>query len=394
MLAKLNIRTVSFTVMVLYAIELLDELIYGLFGATLPLLKNDLALNYVQVGLLTTVPGLVSIALEPFIGILGDTRFRRALVRGGILATTFALALVAFGETYAIILGAFCILYVASGAYVNLAQATLMDLDPSRTDHSMARWTLFGSIGVTIAPILVTLVLGLGYGWRGLYLAFAGAAGVYIALVWRIRFDAHDGASEESIAPRELLRDLFAAFRNSELWRWVILTELADLMLDKLYEITGLYFHDVVGVDFAQAAFASSLFTVAGLVGNVLLIPALERVHGVRVLRLSSVSVIALYAAFLLVPSVWAKYALLALVSFTTAGWFAILRGRTYAALPGQSGMVVAITAFANLSVLFVPTILGGLADAFGLQAAMWLLILGPVALLVGLPREGRAGMK
>lgn len=125
MLAKPNIRALTFTVAVLYAIELLDELIYGLYGATLPLLKNDLALNYVQVGLLTTVPGLVSIFLEPFIGILGDTRFRRALVRGGILATTFALALVAFGQTYAVILIAFCILYVASGAYVNLAQPSL-----------------------------------------------------------------------------------------------------------------------------------------------------------------------------------------------------------------------------------------------------------------------------
>src|SRR5436190_23741807 len=101
MLAKLNMKTITFAVMVLYAIELLDELIYGLLGATLPLLKEELALNYVQVGLLFTLPGLVGIALEPFIGILGDTHFRRVLVRGGIVATTFGLALVAFGQTYA-----------------------------------------------------------------------------------------------------------------------------------------------------------------------------------------------------------------------------------------------------------------------------------------------------
>lgn len=267
-----------------------------------------------------------------------------------------------------------------------------MDLNPTRTDQTMARWTLLGELGVMIAPLLTTLAFGMGYGWRGLYLAFAGAAGVYVALIWRVKFDAHDGASEETIAPRALLRDLLAAFRNSELLRWVILTELADLMLDKLYEVTGLYFHDVVGVDFTQAAFASLLFSVVGLGGNLLLIPALECIHGVRVLRLTSLVVIVLYAAFLLVPFVWAKYGLIALVSFATAGWFAILRGRTFAALPGQSGMVVAVTAFANISVLFVPTILGGLADAFGLQTAMWLLMLGPVALLFGLPRAARGG--
>lgn len=388
MLAKLNIRAITYGVMVLYAVELLDELIYGLVGATLPLLKEDLALNYVRVGLLFTLPGLVGIALEPFIGILGDTRFRRALVRGGIVATTFGLALVAFGESYALILVAFCIIYVASGAYVNLAQATLMDLNPARTEHTMARWTLLGSIGVAIAPILATIAFGFGYGWRGLYLAFAGAAGVYVAFVWCIAFDSHDGADDQDIAPVQLVRDFLAAFRNRELLRFVLLTELADLMLDKLYEVTGLYFHDVVGVDFAQAALASAIFTVVGFIGNILLIPLLERVQGLRVLRFSCALVIVLYIAFLLAPFVWAKYALIALVSFSTAGWFAILRGRTFAALPGQSGMVVAITAFANLSILLTPTILGAVADTFGFQSAMWLLLLGPVALLLGLPKE------
>lgn len=387
--AKLKLKPIAFTVFTLYAIEWLDELIYGLYGATLPLLKSDLALNYLQVGLLATTPGLVSIALEPFIGILGDTRFRRALVRGGILATTFALALVAFGQTYAVILAAFCILYVASGAYVNLAQATLMDLNPARTEQTMARWTLFGEIGVMIAPILATLAFGIGYGWREMYLAFAGAAGVYTALVWRVAFNTHGGATEAQIAPRQLARDFFNAFRHGELIRFVLLTELADLMLDKLFDITGLYFHDVVGVDFAQAAFASAVFSSAGLVGSILLIPLLERVNGMRVLRLSSFSVIALYVAFLLVPFIWAKYVLIAAVSFSTAGWFAILRGRAFSALPGQSGMVVAVTALANLSILITPTVMGVIADAFGLQTAMWLLLIGPIALLIGLPREG-----
>lgn len=388
MLAKLNIKPIPFAVMVLYAIELLDELIYGLYGATLPLLKSDLALSYLEVGLLSTVPGLVSIVLEPFIGILGDTRFRRAFVRGGILATTFGLAMVAFGQTYAMMMLAFCILYVASGSYVNLAQATLMDLNPARTEQTMARWTLLGGIGVMVAPILATIAFGAGYGWRELYLAFAGAAGVYVGLVWRVAFDAHGGAEEEEFSLRQLVGDFFRAFRKSELLRFVLLTELADLMLDKLYEVTGLYFHDVVGVDFTQAALASVVFTVVGLGGNILLIPLLERVNGIRVLRWSSVVVIVLYAAFLLAPFVWAKYVLIAAVSFSTAGWFAILRGRTYAALPGQSGMVVAVTAVANLSVLLTPTILGAVADSFGLQAAMWLLLLGPAALLVGLPKK------
>lgn len=379
-------------VIALYGTELLDEFIYGLQGAVLPHLKSDLALTYTQVGLLFTVPGLISIVGEPIIGLLGDTRYRRALVIGGIVATALGLLLTGIGQTFAVILLAFCILYIASGAYVSLAQATLIDRDPMRAEQTMARWTLLGQIGVTIAPLIVTALFALGYGWRGLYLALAGVAGVYTALLLRQRFDAHAGA-EKRASLREMARHLLAALRTRELLRWILLTELADFMLDKLLEVTGLYFHDVVGVSLAVASGAVAVFTIAGLIGNTLLVPALERVSGLRV---SAVIVLATYIAFLLAPSVWLKFALIGILSFCTTGWYAILRGRTYAVLPGQSGLIVSVTALGNISGVFVPLILGRIADTFGLQWAMWVLALGPLALMVGLPgdKEGRGKAK
>jgi MFS family permease len=66
-------------VAILYAVELLDDLIYGLHGAVLPFLKNDFALTYAQVGLLSTFPALIALTGEPIVGLLGDTRYRRAL---------------------------------------------------------------------------------------------------------------------------------------------------------------------------------------------------------------------------------------------------------------------------------------------------------------------------
>ncbi len=372
----------------LYGVEFLDEFIYGLQGAILPKLRDDLTLTYTQIGLLSTIPGLVGIAMEPLIGLIGDTRHRRALVLGGILATALGLFLTGIGQMFVIILAAFCILYVASGAYVNLPQATLIDLNPSRSEHTMARWTLLGSLGVAISPLIATAFFFLGRDWREMYLALAFAALVYAALLVRVRFDAHAGADEGSIAPRELLRNLWSGLRNRELLRWVVITELADLMLDKFLEVTGLYFHDVVGVDIAEASGAVAVFTLSWLIGNALLVPALEKVRGTRILRVSAIAALAFYVAFLLTPDVWAKLALVAAISFSTSGWFAILRANTYAVLPGQSGLIVAVTSLGNISAVFVPYILGSLADAFGLQWAMWLLALGPIALIVGLPRN------
>lgn len=227
-------KTLPVSVLILYGVEFLDELIYGLQGAILPYLRDDLALSYIEIGLLFTIPGLISIVSEPFIGLLADTRHRRTLVVSGIFATAISLWLVGIGQSFLVILFAFCLMYPASGAYVNLPQATLIDRDPACAEQTMARWTLLGSIGVMVAPLIVTALFYLGYGWRGLYLSLAGAAGVYLFLLLRQRFDAHTGA-EQPASPREMWRNLVVALKAPELLRWVILTELADLMLDKLF---------------------------------------------------------------------------------------------------------------------------------------------------------------
>jgi FSR family fosmidomycin resistance protein-like MFS transporter len=395
MLAKLNTfaqqRSMLLFIIALYSVELLDELIYGMQGAVLPYIKTDLALTYTQVGLLFTVPGLVSLVAEPIIGLLGDTAHRRAMVLGGIIATVAGLAIIASGQTFLVILFAFTLMASASGAYVNLAQATLIDLNPARTGQTMARWVLLGSIGVATSPLIATAVFYLGYGWRGLYLALAGVAGFYTAILLRQKFDTHAGANEESISPRKLGRMLLEGLRNSELLRWMLLTELADLMLDKSLEVTGLYFHDVVGVSLAGASGAVAVATTMGLVGSVVLVPIIEKVSGLRLLRATALLVLAAYVTYLLVPVVWLKYALLGLISFCTASWFPTLRAKCYEVLPGQSGLVMAVGALANVSSLFVPLVIGRLADRVGLGWAMWLLALGPVALIVGLPR-GRNG--
>ncbi len=368
--------------------ELLDEFIYGLQGAVLPRLRDDLALSYTQVGLLFTVPGLIGIVGAPIIGLIGDTRYRRALVVGGIAATALGLLLTGMGQTFTMILLAFSILYVASDAYVNLPQGTLIDLNPARAQQTMARWTLLGSLGVTMAPLCVTGLFFLGYGWRGLYLTLAAVAGFYTIILFLQRFDAHAGARDASVSPRKLWQNLIDALKSRELLRWVLLTELADLMLDKLLEVTGLYFHDVVGVSLTEASSAVAIFTIAGLAGSTLLVPALERVSGLLVLRVTAVIVLAFYFAWLLVPVVWLKFALVGLISFCTASWFPILRAKTYQVMPGRSGLIVSVTSLGNVSSVFVPALLGGVADTFGLQWAMWLLAIGPIALIVGLPRK------
>ena len=161
-------------------------------------------------------------------------------------------------------------------------------------------------------------------------------------------------------------------------------------MLGVLLGFLALYLVDVAGATPAQAGAAVAVWTGLGLLGNLLLIPLLERVCGLSYLRLSAVVELALFPAFLLAPGFWARLVLLGLLGFFSTGWYSILKAQLYSAMPGQSGTVMTVGNVFGLVGALVPLGLGLVAERFDLVATMWLLLLGPVALLVGIPkREG-----
>jgi MFS transporter, FSR family, fosmidomycin resistance protein len=182
------------------------------------------------------------------------------------------------------------------------------------------------------------------------------------------------------------MREALQALRRGEVLRWLILLQFSDLMMDVLLGYLALYFVDVVGVPVGRASVAVAVWSGLGLLGDFLLIPLLERVEGLRYLRVSAMVELVLFVAFLLVPLFAVKLVILALLGFFNAGWYSILRARLYDTLPGRSGSVLVVDNIFGLAGALLPWALGWTAERMGLQAAMWFLALGPIALLVGLP--------
>lgn len=378
-------------VLLFLLIEFLDELVYGATEAAWPLIRDDLGLSYTQIGLALALPGLVSIFVEPLLGALGDGERRRTLVLGGGVVFCAALALYAAAPSFEMLLLAAMLFYPASGAFVSLSQATLMDLEPQRHEQNMARWTFAGSAGVVAGPLLLSLFILLGLGWRGAMGGLAFISLVVLALAWR-GFPLKPLQTEEEDEPAlpllESLRRAVLLLKRGEVLRWVVLLEFSDLMMDVLYSFLALYFVDVVKMDPGAAALAVSVWTVVGLAGDFLLIPLLERVKGLDYLRVSVVLELILYPTFLLVEPLWVKLVLLGLLGFFNSGWYSILKGNLYSELGKQSAAMLVLDNAAAIVARFIPLGLGVVAQRFGLGAAMWLLLLGPLALLVGLPRK------
>jgi len=402
----------------LLAIEFIDELVGGVRAAAWPLIRRDLDLSYAEVGLVLAIPGLIGSAAEPFVGVLGDSGRRRAVIVAGGLAFALSAALTSVAVGFWTLLAAFVVGNPATSAFVSLSQASLMDLDPEaplaeppsgragfartsvcaagqnrpkiahtadRRERGMAWWTLAGSLGYVGGPLLLATGLALGLGWRSVFLALAAVA---VALTL-----AAGRASLPATSNRESLlfgvRGALTALRRLEVLRWLALLKSSDLLLDVFHGFLALYLVDVVGLSVADAALAVAVWTGAGLVGDALLIPLLRHVGGTAYLRASAIAVLAAYPAFLLVSSLELRLVLLAVLGLLNSGWYAIPKAGLYTALPGRSGAAVAVSGIAGLLHAGVPAALGVLAGAVGLGPTMWLLLLAPGVLLVLLPQRG-----
>jgi FSR family fosmidomycin resistance protein-like MFS transporter len=347
----------------------------------MPAIRDDLALSYAQIGALLAVPNVVSGVVEPFLGVLGDFWRRAVVVAAGGTVYAATLALVAASGSYAMLLGAFALMYPAAGAFVSLSQASLMDLGSDARESNMIRWTIAGAIGALAGPGVVAVALHVGAGWRAVFAALA-AVGVVLVLLAR----ANGGHAEPEERPR--WRDATRAVRRWHVVRWLLLLEASDLMLDVFRGFLAVYLVDEAGVGRAGAALALGAVLAADLVGNAVLLRVLARWSGERYLRGSAAVAVPLFVLFLLVSLPAAKVTLVVVLGFTTAGWYPLLKARLYGSLPGLSGTAMALASVTGPIAALPPLAVGVVAGAAGLANALWLLLLGPLVLLFLVPRS------
>lgn len=376
--------------MIYLIIEFIDELVFGVGEAAWPLIRTDLHLNYAQIGLALSLPGIIGNIIEPFLFVLGDVWKRRAIILLGGIFFILSLILTSVSFSFVILLLSFILFNPASGSFVSLSQASLMDADPARHEQNMARWTFAGSLGVMFGPLMLGGLISFNLGWRPAYWILASISTLILFAAYR-RVPKSQATTVIFPSPRvyvESLRSAFSALKNWTVLRWLVLLEFSDLMLDILHGFLALYLVDVMQLTPANAAFFLTAYTGIGLVGDFLLIPFLERVKGLDYLRASVIIECILLPLFLLASQTWLKLTLLGFIGLFVVGWYAILKANLFSSMPGQSGTVQALGSVSGILGKLLPLGIGLAAQAYGLQTAMWLLLAGPVALLIGLPRK------
>jgi MFS transporter, FSR family, fosmidomycin resistance protein len=376
--------------MIYLLIEFIDELVFGVGEAAWPLIRNDLGLNYFQIGLALSLPGLLANFIEPFLFILGDVWKRRTVILLGGIFFTISLLLTGTSYSFLVLMLSLILFNPSSGAFVSLSQSALMDSAPTRHEQNMARWTFAGSVGVMFGPLLLGGLAYFNLGWRPAYWTLASLS--TLVLFAAIKFLPASQASSDNFPSLPAffngLHTAFSALKSQTVLRWLLLLEFSDLMLDILHGFLALYLVDIMDITPSRAAFALAVYTGIGLIGDFLLIPFLERVRGLDYLRVSVIIECILLPLFLLSSSLWLKLTLLAFIGLFVVGWYAILKANLFSSMPGQSGTAQALGSISGIVGKLMPLGIGLAAQAFGLQTAMWLLMVGPIALLIGLPRK------
>src|SRR4030042_4195724 len=238
-------------------IEFFDELNYGIGNAALPAIRADLGLSYIQIGLLLGLPGIINTLIEPVLMLLGDTQYRKQIILTGGVVIVLSLFAIASTQYFLVVLLGMVIGYPASGAFVSLSQATLMDINPGREPQMMARWTVSGSVANLIGPLILAAGFALGFGWRWAYFGMAVLCLILVGLTWSRQFTSPasvETMSQSTQPEKKLLAGFWEAMRNPILMRWLILLQFSDLLLDVLTGYLPLYFTDVTSMSIAQAS--------------------------------------------------------------------------------------------------------------------------------------------
>lgn len=368
----------------------------GARGAALPLMRSDLHLSYTQIGLLLSVPIVIGNLIEAPMGVLADRGWRRRLILAGSAGFVVSLMVVTGAQWFWMLLVGFVLFYPSSGAFVSLAQASLMDLEADRHEVNMARWNFAGAVGAVSGSLLIAALITLHWGWRvGFALLALAALACALAAARVPGMSGTPAGLGESLTAS--VGNALGSLRRLAVVRWLILLEAADLMLDVLTGFLAIFLVDVAHASPIVAALAVGIRLGADLLGGLLLIPLVERVPGRLYLAVSAGLQLVLYPAFLIVPSLPIRLGILALLSLATAGWYPVLKAGLYRAMPGRSGTVLTLNDVAGLAGGLLPAAVGLLAARAGLAAAMWALLLSPLVLLVGslLPRaETRDGFR
>jgi FSR family fosmidomycin resistance protein-like MFS transporter len=356
--------------------HLVVDMNQGSLAPLLPFLKAAFGLSYTASGAILLVANMTSSLVQPVFGYLADRATRRWLLPWAVAVASVGVALAGLAPSYWGVLALVVVSGLGVAAYHPEGYRAANQVAGDRKATGLSLFSIGGNIGIALGPPAVTFLVP-RFGLPGtlglLGPGLLAAALLGIVLPTLIPAPARGMTTRVT---RQGGRDMRAAMA---LLIWVV-TVRSWTQLGLVTYVPFLYV-DVLGQDPRLVGPLLFLFLGAGAVGTLAGGPVADRWGPRRYIVASFLLSAPLIAVFLWRPGGWLAAAALAAAGFVLVSSFSVTVALGQAYLPRRLGMAAGLIVGLAIGTGGVGvTLLGWVADHWGLYAALHLLAALPLA--------------
>lgn len=143
----------------LCAAHCLNDLLQSVITATYPILKDDMGLNFGEIGIITLVYQMAASVFQPVVGYAFDKRPFVLSLPMGMLSTTIGIILFAFSNTFSMILIAVFLVGIGSSTLHPEASRITSIAGRGHRGFAQSVFQVGGNFGGSIGPLLVALIV-------------------------------------------------------------------------------------------------------------------------------------------------------------------------------------------------------------------------------------------
>ena len=346
----------------------------GSLSAILPFLKSEHGLSYAQAAMIVLTLNLASSIIQPLFGYLSDQLARRWILPLSILLSGVGLAFTGIAPSYPLILALVVVTGVGVAAWHPEGYKTATTIAGDRKATAISWFSLGGNAGIALGPPVITvLVTTLGIaGTLGMLAPTVVVTGLMVAALPRFR-----GAAG---APRAVTASGRGVTMPGAMALLMFVVMLRSWTTLGFTTFVPFFYIDVLKQDPRIVGPLLFVFLGSGALGTVFAGPIADRCGPRPFIRWVLLAALPFGAMFMLTDGLL-RFVMLGLFGAILTGSFSVTVVLAQSYLPRHAGLASGlVVGFAIGTGGLAVTLLGFVADHYGLPVALWISALMPLA--------------
>lgn len=385
-----GVSVTAWTVLVAISLcHMINDIMQSMLAAIYPLLQQEFALSYWQIGLMTFAFQVTASLLQPIVGAVTDKNPMPRSLAVGMGSTFFGVLLLALAHEYWVLLTGAMLIGVGSAVFHPESSRVARIASGGRFGTAQSLFQLGGNFGSALGPLLAAfIVVPLGRPWVALF-SVAAMAGSFA--LWRVGTWAE--GRRRAAGPRVAVASPFSRRRVAlAIVVLALLTFTKNIYTASISSYYTFFLIEKFGLSTQQAQVMLFLF-LGGMAGGVMLGGLIgDRIGPLKVIWFSILGILPFTLALPYV-GLFATGVLTVVIGLILASAFPAIVVFAQELVPGRTGLIAGIFfGFAFGMGGIAAAVLGIVADAKGIEfvyrICSYLPLMGLLAIF--LPRMNR----